>query len=129
MLPSWCRRWVGGPGKGCIQGLAGNDTIDGGGGKDRLEGGYGDDVMIGGADADTFVFAPLNSPGCDTISDFTVGVDHLEFSGIDSLWDLSFTQVGADTVIGYVGGEGSITLTGVNTDELLQHHLTDLLLV
>ena len=72
----------------------------------------------------------------DVIADFQVGVDVLEFrsggwgapqSTVDSLDDLSFSQVGNDTVIsfGYYGE--SITLTGVNLAELHLHASTDFL--
>src|SRR5258708_819904 len=67
------------------------------------------------------------SCGHDAVGDFTVGVEHLQFSGLQSLWDLNVAQVGADTVITY-GVDNSITLAGVDANALLQHHLTDLLI-
>jgi hypothetical protein len=70
----------------------------------------------------------FTAPGYDTITDFVVGVDHLQLSGIDTLWDLSFTQVGADTIITYAQADGAITLIGVDPNNLLQHRTTDLLL-
>ena len=111
------------------------DTLTGAGDANVIEGLAGNDIMTGGDDADTFVFAVKQgangvstAPGYDTITDFVVGVDHLQFSGVDSLWDLVFTQSGADTVITYAQADGAITLTGVDVNNLLQHHVTDLLL-
>ena len=111
------------------------DTLIGANGANVIEGLAGNDIMTGGADADTFVFAVkqgangvLTAPGYDTITDFVVGVDHLQFSGVNSIWDLNFTQSGADTIITYAQADGSITLTGVDVNNLLQHHVTDLLL-
>jgi hypothetical protein len=60
-------------------------------------------------------------------------VDVLEFrtSGwgghVESLNDLSFSQVGNDTVISYGNQGESITLTGVNVAELHLHASTDFL--
>ena len=110
-----------------IQGLAGNDLINGAGGNDTLDGGQGNDILAGGAGADTFLFAATTSSGHDMVTDFTSGVDHLQFSGVQSLWDLNIAQVGADTVITY-GVDNSITLAGVDANAVLQHHLTDLLI-
>ena len=59
------------------------------------------------------------APGIDRVTDFVVGVDHLEFSGIDSLYGLAFAPVGADTVITYAQADGAITLTEFDLDELL----------
>jgi Ca2+-binding RTX toxin-like protein len=126
-----------------LDGGQGDDILTGGTGMDRLEGGEGNDRMTGGSgtgpyDGDTFVFVAVNqqgtngatiAPGFDTITDFTVGVDHLAFSGIYTLWDLNFAQVGADTVITYAQADGAITLIGVNLNNLLQHQVTDLLLI
>ena len=67
------------------------------------------------------------------ITDFQVGVDVLEFrSGgwarpVESLNDLSFSQVGNDTVISFGNHGESITLTGVNVAELHLHASTDFL--
>src|SRR5262249_35975589 len=108
-----------------IQGLAGDDVINAAAGKDVIDGGQGNDILTGGADADAVLVAPTS--GHDTVTDFTVGVDHLQFSGVNSLWDLNVAQVGADTMITYGAGD-SITLAGVDANNLLQHHLTDLLL-
>ena len=57
--------------------------------------------------------------GNDRITDFNVNEDRLLLDGIGSLSDLSITQVGADTRITYDWFEGSITLAGVNMNDLM----------
>lgn len=69
----------GGDGDDVLRGGLGEDALFGNRGTDTLDGGHGDDVLTGGADADTFVFA-LKS-GDDTITDFEIGSDVLDFKG------------------------------------------------
>lgn len=60
---------IGGLGKDFLSGGAGNDTLNGGQGADKLTGGLG---------LDTFVLDILESSvNKDTITDFTVGEDHI----------------------------------------------------
>jgi Ca2+-binding RTX toxin-like protein len=75
---------------GCtLSGGAGNDSLIGGAGNDRLIGGAGVDTMTGGGGADTFVFAAGDSSAAsgqhDRITDFIVGTDHIDLSGIDAI--------------------------------------------
>lgn len=110
-----------------LKGGAGNDVLIGGAGGDTLHGGDGNDVLIGGtgreslygnAGADTFVFAPGDqSKGLsDTVRDFEIGVDALDFSafaGTDHLTDFAL----ADTTSGLritVAANQFIYLTGVD---------------
>ena len=128
----------GSDGSNTINGGQGNDLISAGGGNDVVFGGTGNDVLSGGGGSDTFVFSSGhffggNNNGADIITDFQVGVDVLEFrSGgwaghVESLNDLSFSQVGNDTVISF-GNQGElITMTGVNVAELHLHASTDFL--
>ena len=108
-----------------------NDLLVGQGGNDRLQGDGGNDVMVGGADSDTFVFYAGSDQ--DVILDFTVGVDHLEFGGVnfvDSLADLHFFQSGANTIMTYDNDPGAMTtLVGVDVQQLLAHAQTDFLFV
>ena len=76
-----------GSGRDTIHGDGGNDTLSGGGEDDRmvggagcdwLDGGAGSDLLSGGAQADVFVFGA--GGGSDVISDFQVGVDHLQIN-------------------------------------------------
>jgi Ca2+-binding RTX toxin-like protein len=64
-----------------LTGGAGNDTLDGGGGADLLAGGLGNDVLSGGLGADIFRFdtLPNVTTNRDTISDFNVFDDSLQF--------------------------------------------------
>ncbi|HUR89407.1 MAG TPA: NF038122 family metalloprotease [Ramlibacter sp.] len=65
-----------------IDGGAGKDTISGGDGNDTLMGRAGNDMLTGGNGTDAFVFnvAASASSNFDTITDFTGGVDTLQFS-------------------------------------------------
>jgi Ca2+-binding RTX toxin-like protein len=119
-----------------LDGRAGSDTLVGGGGNDTLIGGVGNDTMSGGADADTFVFHSTQSwggaaalDGDDIVTDFQVGVDQLKFAvtGIDSVSDLSVSQVGNDTVISYGNNGSSITLQNVDAHNLMAHQSHDFL--
>lgn len=91
----------------------GDDTLRGGSGDDTLRPGRGDDVMSGGTGADYFVIG--RSWGDDTITDFNIAVDILDFrgSGLD-IADLMIVADGNNTVIS--GDGNSLTLVGVDRD-------------
>ena len=77
----------GGGGNDLLYGGRGNDTIDGGAGNDRITGGMGQDTQTGGAGADIFIFEFVSDSRADatrrdTITDFEVGVDHVDLSGL-----------------------------------------------
>jgi Ca2+-binding RTX toxin-like protein len=71
-----------------INGLAGNDTLSGGAGSDKLTGGGGQDVLSGGSGRDTFCFNAVSESGSsktvDTIKDFVLGEDKIDYSLIDA---------------------------------------------
>jgi Ca2+-binding RTX toxin-like protein len=109
-----------------IYGFAGNDVLFGGTGWDTIQGGDGDDDMTGGQGNDTFLFVTEPYPyffsgepgeGDDVIHDFEVQTDRIAIVG-SSLEDLTFTQNGANTVIGYDDGS-TITLENVAVDDLM----------
>ena len=62
-----------------LNGGSGADTLNGGFGADTLTGGFGADILTGGSGADLFVFKAPGEGG-DTITDFTSGLDKLQFS-------------------------------------------------
>ncbi len=99
-------------------GDTGNDTISSLGGNDTLDGGKGNDVLFGGGGDDTFVFH--GKDGVDTIQDFTVGQDKVEFhiAGLH-YGDLHFVNSGNDVIIEYGhNAESKIILEN--------HHAADL---
>jgi Ca2+-binding RTX toxin-like protein len=59
------------------RGTSGNDTISGSSWNDTIAGGAGNDTLSGGAGNDVFVFK--SGFGQDTITDFSVGHDVVEF--------------------------------------------------
>lgn len=56
-----------------------DDTLEGGAGDDRLWAGAGDGLLAGGDGSDTFGFGAIW--GADTISDFDLDEDFLQFFG------------------------------------------------
>ena len=80
-------------GRDLIHGKDGNDILQGLGGDDRLIDGRGSDILTGGAGADTFVF--IDDRRLDRITDFTVGEDRIDLSGmshISGIESLDFQQ-------------------------------------
>jgi len=71
---------VGGAGHDTLLGDAGDDTLVGGDGNDTLHGGTGNDTLTGGAGANIFAYG-TKTFGADTIEDFKVGTDELDFTG------------------------------------------------
>jgi Ca2+-binding RTX toxin-like protein len=85
----------GNAGDDVLLGYAGNDSLDGGVGNDTLDGGAGNDLLAGGKGADLFVSSfgdllvaipPEGTTeahialylGDDVVTDFQLGVDHLQ---------------------------------------------------
>ncbi len=103
-------RIYGGAGDDRLYGNSGNDRIYGSVGSDTITGGSGNDTMEGGADNDTFVFG--NNAGADTITDFDITGDTIQFSGTGlNFAALSISYAGGDATIDY--GTGTIVLEGV----------------
>ncbi|GLK90811.1 calcium-binding protein [Pseudomonas turukhanskensis] len=100
-----------------INGGAGNDSIDGGAGNDLIIGGVGADTLTGGAGNDTFSFTSLKDLGLearqDTITDFTVGEDTLNFKGFKGWsFDAAATQATGAKQLWAVVEAGHTTLYG-----------------
>ncbi len=101
---------TGSNGDNLLNGLAGNDRLTGGAGLDRLIGGAGQDTLIGGLDADRFIFTATTDSAIgslrDLISDFGIGVDKIDLSGIDAMTGVSddqFDFVGSANFSGAAG--------------------------
>ncbi|MGF1771101.1 hypothetical protein L4C42_02205 [Vibrio wakamikoensis] len=69
---------TGGAGNDVIEGNQGNDELNGGAGDDILFGGVGNDELTGGEGEDTFAMR-ITHGGVNTIKDFEVGTDSLQF--------------------------------------------------
>jgi Ca2+-binding RTX toxin-like protein len=95
-----------------MYGGSGNDTIDGSGGADRIVGGYGADQLTGGNQTDRFVYLALADAG-DTITDFNVGSEALEFSVSASRF-----AIGVDTFVDNYA-EGNLATTNVIGTEVV----------
>jgi peroxidase len=108
-----------------VIGSNGTDTLVGGTNSDVLVAGRGRQTMTGGEGADTFVVGIGRTIA--TITDFTPGVDKLEFEHVGKL-DLRDIQVRGEhgsTVITL--GDDQVVLTGVNPHQLHPHDLSNLL--
>src|SRR5262249_19162280 len=103
-----------------VVGSPGTDTLTGGGLNDTLAGARGQMAMTGGARADVFLFGagPTNA----TITDFTPGVDKLEFDQAGKLDHRNFSirQEQGNTVV--TVGNDHVVLLGVNSQQLTAHH-------
>ena len=95
-----------------IYGGAGDDIIFGQEGDDIISGGSGDDILYGGSGSDTFLFDSA-ADGHDTIKDFDVNEDVLDFSGLISGY--SNVQDAIDHFVFDVNNNGSDTVVSVNT--------------
>lgn len=99
----------GSDGNDSLTGGDGNDTVAGDGGDDDLIGGAGDDLLTGGDGIDTFHFGAVS--GNDSIADFLIGTDILDFGEI-SPDDVTISEVGGNRVLTLPGG-ATVTLLGV----------------
>lgn len=98
----------GGEDRDKLQGGRGDDRIDGGNGNDVLSGAAGNDQLWGGAGKDIFEFRP--NFGRDTVEDYEVGVDKINFRGTRAeLDDLQIEQVGKNTSISW-GSDDTLVL-------------------
>ncbi|MEZ5983790.1 MAG: calcium-binding protein [Parvularculaceae bacterium] len=126
-------RLFGGGNHDTLIGNEGNDSLIGGGGNDRLKGddgddtlygSYGNDTVTGGTGDDVFQFRKTHD--ADTIDDFTAGAgteDAIQLLAFGASFDTfaeviaAASQVGADTVIDFGGGD-TLTLVGVAPGDL-----------
>jgi hypothetical protein len=115
-----------GRGRDRIYGGDGDDNLNGGLGADRLVGGAGDDTLKGAKGTDVFAFAP--GFGDDTIRDFEVGRDKLEFDDavFANFSDLVSSAWEQDGGVMIDAGDGSLFLAGLRLKEL---HADDVLFI
>ena len=134
---------TGGEGNDSLGGGVGNDTLDGQGGTDKLFGDAGDDILLAGGGHDRLQGDPMSPDGTPTgggkdifgfyseghfeVKDFIIGEDSLFFDsaklGINNLEQLMSTitrieQNGDDTRIEFMDNAASITLVGVDMNDL-----------
>jgi Ca2+-binding RTX toxin-like protein len=107
-----------------LSGCEGNDTIFGGAGSDTLIGCFGSDILIGGLENDSLVgglgndtFVLESNAGFDVISDFTSGLDRLQYKGA-SIGELAISQIPEGTLISKPSGEGLVLLVGVQASAI-----------
>jgi Ca2+-binding RTX toxin-like protein len=96
-----------------IRGTSGNDTIAGTAWNDTIAGGAGNDTMSGGAGSDTFLFR--TNLGQDTVTDFTVGSDLLEFR------DGNFADAAAALAAATSSGSDTLITIDANNTVLLKN--------
>jgi len=101
---------LGGSAVDSIIGGSGDDIISAGDGDDIIDGGAGADTLTGGGGDDTFVFTKTSN-GVDTINDFVIADDILQFA--DSA-DLSLVGV---SKLNFVIGEVATLKDGSNLIE------------
>jgi Ca2+-binding RTX toxin-like protein len=100
-----------------IYGKGGNDKLYGDQGKDDLYGGKGNDKLWGGDGKDTFHFDKHDN-GYDTIFDFDVKKDSLDFGGAK---DIDYKDDGKGNTIAS-WDDGSVKLIGVDSDHFGNGH-------
>ncbi|MEP3047963.1 MAG: DUF4114 domain-containing protein [Roseibium sp.] len=69
-----------GGGNDILKGTSGVNIIEAGAGNDQIRSLGGSDIVTGGAGSDTFVFRTYDLSGADTITDFEIGTDLIDFS-------------------------------------------------
>ncbi len=97
-----------------LSGGIGQDTLVGGGAQDTLNGGQDNDTLTGGAAADMFVF--VDALGTDHITDFEVGLDRVDLTGLNTAGGVVVAQNGLDVNISV---DGALTVVLENLDSLL----------
>ena len=114
-------------GNDILYGDAGDDTFLGGNGNDSINGGAGDDSLRGDAGADTFVFDMNDSFGNDTIEDFDLDQDLIEFKDVGDNPSATLEQDGDDLIITVhddTTEAGTITLKDISSGDLTNGHIS-----
>lgn len=94
----------------------GSDTLSGDRGDDFLDGGNGDDLLTGGSGSDVFFFENGNfRAGVDTVTDFEIGIDSIQFASEPA--SVTYAN-GADGARMFVDGELMAIFQGVTAEEM-----------
>ncbi len=104
------------------------EVLLGGAGEDIILDGAGSDTMTGGTGADLFVLAADGQS--DTITDFERGIDRLDLSAFDFLYDISQLDVfptlngavltyGSDTIVIVTSDGAPLTAAELGNDDIL----------
>lgn len=127
-------RLLGGDGDDLLDGGTGNDRLNGGDdddyliggegddnlfgndGDDVLVGGNGNDLMVGHAGADTFVVGG-EVGSVDTIRDFEIGIDSLEFDGEAAMQEILQNAGNAEMTL---SDGSSVVFAGISAQELAE---------
>lgn len=119
----------GGSGDDHLNGGRHPDTLTGGRGNDNIQGAAGRDMLTGGVGADLFVYRKDAAGSRDTITDFELGVDHIQIGDTGFIWeDASIKRAdgGADSMMIFEGDNGfSIHFEGVTKSDLEAQLATD----
>jgi large repetitive protein len=117
----------GGAGNDTLAGGSGNDSLSGGAGNDRLRGDAGDDMLTGGIGNDRYIFSSIGF-GNDVIRDFgdvAGNQDRIQFSTTvyADYADVQahMHQVGADVLIGDIGGADTVLVKHMTVADLDSH--------
>lgn len=105
-------------GNDTLRGGDGNDTLYGGDGDDLLDGGAGNDALYGDAGSDRFLLTP--NSGTDTIYGFEVGKDRLQLADGLSSDQITVSQRGTSTAIGF-NQQTLAILDGIQSSTLLSN--------
>lgn len=98
-----------------LSGGIGHDVIVGGISDDILNGGFGDDTLTGQDGADIFEF--IGDFGDDTVTDFEVGIDSLEFVGASPMGYVAHERPGS-TLLEFENG-ASLEFIGLTLPDLM----------
>jgi Ca2+-binding RTX toxin-like protein len=112
---------TGNGGANVLDGAGGNDLLNGGLGADTLIGGLGNDTLVGGGGNDSFiirqesVFTSSNPGGrtieTDTVSDYAIGQDLIDLSGIDAIAATGGVNDAFSIVAAFDGNAAQMTLS------------------
>ncbi len=112
----------GGADNDTLFGGTGKDTLNAGGGHDHIYGGTGDDILSGGTGNDVFYFLP--GSGADTVIDFDLSADTIDFSDYNVRFS-SLTALKANAVATVVAGQVGLLFDLGEGDQVFLHDVTN----